>query len=123
MERHGGSSVLLSKGVMRRDEIVFMLEFEIRDYMYSLPNDPEQKLGQMTRVYGTTINADPAERDQFRAWGQMDGANKQLAAEGMKKPEGWKRNRGWGVAESGALFLGCGQRQQCQNEGQAHRSA
>ena len=42
------------------------------------------------------VNVDPTERDKFRYWGQVDGATKN-AAEAMKQPEGWKRNRGWGV--------------------------
>ncbi len=64
-----------------------MLEFEIKDLSYPLQYNPNQKLGQMDR----------AERDQFRSWGQMGGANKQLATIAMKKPEGWKRNQGWGA--------------------------
>ena len=71
-----------------RLEDVFVLEFEIKASSYSIPNDPEQT----TRSNGAcleNVNVDPTERNLIRSWGPMDGA--------MKQPEGWKRNRGWGV--------------------------
>ena len=82
---------------MRLDEI-FHATIQYPGFELLSPKRSKAKeLGQMGRVWQKIINVNPAERDQCRSWGRMDGANKQLAAEATKKPEGWKRDRGLGV--------------------------
>ena len=58
-----------------------MIEFEIKNFNYSSPHDPEQKPQSEGSCPEKIINVETAERDQFSSWGQTDGANKKRAAE------------------------------------------
>ena len=74
-----------------------MLEFEIRDLSFSLPNDPNLETRSDGSCPEKDVNIDPVQRSQFSSWGQMDGANRKMSAQALKQKNPrveHKRNQG-----------------------------